>query len=451
MKIFALLCSIVQECADGETEQKLIDVIAEVIPVVPFVIALPTSIEEWARPADLAPAQLIAKSWRKLWDKHHGTPPQSIVAQVWKLRAPAARRILELLVEAIKQDPQSIKILHKVFNVERQGSLTKYRKQLQRIFTDPNIREYLQLSKELRRKLASRMTAGERRQINRNYVDLVDSASKLKVQFDQFVQMLAKKTGATAIQAPVKGPWRVLEKIVFRQEHEPGDDLAQLDASSICDCLRGAIQCPDFSTISSVVELLTWLDNSDMGQPDRVEEIEKTFRIRLIRAKCRFSKPTSGGWADLLINFRFLDDASKHVAELQIQHAKLLLVRKEDNAHVKYNIFRSAYEILETIGQPPIDQLDEQDQRFTMTETGVSNDATGGVLKEIVDQQQVMIRRLEETNRCQTQEIERLKNDVQELKAQFSVLANALRTTGVVDDRTLDVVTGDSRTARAPP
>ena len=30
------------------------------------------------------------------------------------------------------------------------------------------------------------------------------------------------------------------------------------------------------------------------------------------------SLPTSGGWADLLVNFRFLDDPSKHVCELQV-------------------------------------------------------------------------------------------------------------------------------------
>ena len=45
--------------------------------------------------------------------------------------------------------------------------------------------------------------------------------------------------------------------------------------------------------INSVVELMTWLDD-EMGDESRCEGIEKRFRIRIIRIKCRFSLPTSG-------------------------------------------------------------------------------------------------------------------------------------------------------------
>jgi hypothetical protein len=101
----------------------------------------------------------------------------------------------------------------------------------------------------------------------------------------------------------------------------------------------------------------------EFGDASRLEGIEPRFRIRLIRIKCRFSAPTSGGWADLLVNFVFLDDPSKHICELQVQHETLLRVRKESNAHEKYNVFRSAFEILETVGHLPTDSIDEQYQR----------------------------------------------------------------------------------------
>ena len=48
---------------------------------------------------------------------------------------------------------------------------------------------------------------------------------------------------------------------------------------------------------------------------------------------------------------------------LQVQHETLLRVRKEGNAHEKYNSFRSAFEILETIGKPPADDLGEHYER----------------------------------------------------------------------------------------
>ena len=46
-----------------------------------------------------------------------------------------------------------------------------------------------------------------------------------------------------------------------------------------------------------------------------------------------------------------------------MQHETLLRVRKEGNAHEKYNSFRSAFEILETIGKPPADDIEKHYKR----------------------------------------------------------------------------------------
>ena len=108
-----------------------------------------------------------------------------------------------------------------------------------------------------------------------------------------------------------------------RPEHTPGEPP---DASKLCDCLRGALMCKDFTVINSVVEMLVWLDH-EMGDESRCEGIEQRFRIRLIRSKCRFSEPTSGGWADLLVNFTFVDDPSKHVMELQVRWFHFLCLK----------------------------------------------------------------------------------------------------------------------------
>ena len=46
-----------------------------------------------------------------------------------------------------------------------------------------------------------------------------------------------------------------------------------------------------------------------------------------------------------------------HVSVLQ--HAQMLVVRKEGKAHARYNSFRSAFELLEAVGREPHDAFDE--------------------------------------------------------------------------------------------
>ena len=47
----------------------------------------------------------------------------------------------------------------------------------------------------------------------------------LHVQFNAFTAMLESKTGGVATDAPLKGPWRALEKMVLRPAHEAGGAL----------------------------------------------------------------------------------------------------------------------------------------------------------------------------------------------------------------------------------
>ena len=55
--------------------------------------------------------------------------------------------------------------------------------------------------------------------------------------------------------------------------------------------------------------------------------------------------PTSGGWADLLVNGMFTTGPPT-VWELQIVHRKLMTVRQDLGAHEEYASFRSSGEIM---------------------------------------------------------------------------------------------------------
>ena len=43
------------------------------------------------------------------------------------------------------------------------------------------------------------------------------------------------------------------------------------------------------------------------------------------------------------------------------QHAQMLVVRKEGKAHAQYNLFRSAFELLEAVGREPADCFEEDE------------------------------------------------------------------------------------------
>merc|ERR1719174_76410 len=61
-----------------------------------------------------------------------------------------------------------------------------------------------------------------------------------------------------------------------------------------------------------------------------------------------------------MVNFSFAHGDDTHlVMELQIQHAQMLVVRKEGKAHEQYNSFRSAFELLEAVGREPHDAFEE--------------------------------------------------------------------------------------------
>ena len=90
----------------------------------------------------------------------------------------------------------------------------RYRAQLDRVLTDSTCDEYLSLSGNLSELLQDRRV--ECRQSTGSYIELLRNAMAIKAQFDDFVAMLAKLTGAQGMHAPLKGPFRATEKLTLR-------------------------------------------------------------------------------------------------------------------------------------------------------------------------------------------------------------------------------------------
>jgi hypothetical protein len=117
----------------------------------------------------------------------------------------------------------------------------------------------------------------------------------------------------------------------------------------------------------------------------------------LVRIKNLFQHPTSGGWSDCMLSFRFADDqAHGHVCEVQFVHADLMLVRKHMGAHNEYAQFRSAMELLLATGQGRlVAQIDmEEDAALEASEAadwdggggGASNGGDGTAIRALVEE-----------------------------------------------------------------
>jgi hypothetical protein len=138
-----------------------------------------------------------------------------------------------------------------------------------------------------------------------------------------------------------KGLFRICEKLALAPTWQP---------ERVQDIVRGAIECKDFTTMVNVLRLLCDLDDTlqTTGETGDLPD-----RIVITRSKGRFRCPTSGGWADIMVNFYFADDPSQHICELQLVHTQLFTVRKNMGAHETYAVFRAALELCEVIGANP--------------------------------------------------------------------------------------------------
>ena len=326
--------------------------------------AVPSASTPCRPPSEWSAAAPLAKLLKDL------QADQASLATVFREVQQLAKQMFAKVVPLIAASEEAQRLLLDTFEKRKRGSLEQYRTILTRTKRDATFPDFLNVSQGLREKLNAR--GGECVQEKPSSGDTLDfatlrsQAGQLKLSFDKFVEDVATKCGAKHSTPPLKGAWRAIEKMALRTESAGVKCGAlmegPLDATPLCDVLRGSLQCKDFTMLVTALDLLKALD-SEFGDLEHARGM--TQRIRLLRIKDRFTAPTSGGWADVLVNFVFEDNyattqnyAAKHVVELQLQHESLLLVRKEGGGHKDYNEFRSAFELLEAVGKAPTDAFE---------------------------------------------------------------------------------------------
>jgi hypothetical protein len=185
----------------------------------------------------------------------------------------------------------------------------------------------------------------------------------------------------------------------------------------------------------NVLRLLQDLDSKLVvtGETGGIEE-----KICVTRSKSRFGKPTSGGWADIMLNFYFKDDEEglAHICEIQLVHAQLYGVRKNMGAHKSYNDFRAALELCEKVGADP-----EEGSDITVLEAlkwksglrasmgaGQATQIRPGKLVAVLESQMEKMATLEAQNEKMALQNETMATQMKTMSAQMDKISAALAT-----------------------
>eukprot|EP00939_MAST-03C_sp_MAST-3C-sp1_P000721 g721.t1 len=183
------------------------------------------------------------------------------------------------------------------------------------------------------------------KQTTTDIFELLVAAKRIKSRFDSWLKDISSNVlKSFASIGPLKKFYRMVEKSALRQENVRVDaDPRHVDDARsppfrvaynyerVCDVRRAFIQVTRVADIGLTLELIR------RSQPE----------IVVVRVKNRFSNPSCGGWADVMVNFYFACDPSKHVCEVQIVHDHLMVARANLGGHSIYGKGRAAAELLE--------------------------------------------------------------------------------------------------------
>ena len=98
-----------------------------------------------------------------------------------------------------------------------------------------------------------------------------------------------------------------------------------------------------------------------------------------------------------------------------VQHAQMLVVRKEGKAHSQYNSFRSAFELLEVVGREPQDNFEEMEEDMSPLER----------LEQRMQQKMFEMKvEMETKNKTLQSENETLKQEISDIKTRLNRLEN---------------------------
>jgi hypothetical protein len=257
---------------------------------------------------------------------------------------PAAR---DFFKECVEQGRELVALMRAEYHSVRHNHLMIYKDALEQVRKEASFPELQQRSENLVLECAELQRP--RKQLSTTISGLYKSGEAVSKTHEKVMASVASNTGAMFHKAPQKGLVRMVEKLALTSGQK------NWKPELMCDVVRGALECKDFTTMITVIRLLRDLDLDlrDTGGTGGIEE-----HICITRAKDRFGHPTSGGWADFMVNFYFEDDEGQHICEVQLVHSQMYLLRKKMGAHKTYGQFRGAKEILEMLDLEPEDGVD---------------------------------------------------------------------------------------------
>lgn len=285
----------------------------------------------------------------------------------------------------------STELLRNVYINNRSGHRGMYGASLNGIKVQPQFPSFMRRAEQLRQSIAARSRRRDsspnekclKQKNGHNVHQLYVTAHRVRNKYDRLLEKLSLRTNATYMRAKMKKPLRVLEKAMVAETTRcsPQDSSSSSSSSPsditptkpwntgcVLDVVRGALSFTTMNEMLMCLELLaaTTMDEKGLKESKRcgwdavAAGIEE--KLDIVRIKNRFHEPTSGGWADAMVNFRFAGE--DHVCEIQFVHAQMMLVRKQMGAHFEYEQFRSALELLEATGNERIViEIDEEANR----------------------------------------------------------------------------------------
>jgi hypothetical protein len=181
---------------------------------------------------------------------------------------------------------------------------------------------------------AAKLQSGHPRQTIGELYELQMQARRTLPAFEERMKggvvaaFAARKTakGKFAVKLHMSTPkqlYRCMEKMCLKG----GSD--RYTCFSVCDVARCIIACDNCSLMAEVLQALLTCPG-----------------VNVVRTKDRSNNLTSMNWMDIMMNLTLNSDASAHVCEVQIVHAKMLVARSELGGHEPYGKLRAANEIL---------------------------------------------------------------------------------------------------------
>ena len=209
------------------------------------------------------------------------------------------------------------KTLAHTYRSLRAGHKSAYLNTLKGIGKEPRFDEVGYLLKEWCDEITQSQLVAKQK--SSKLITVFEGGRRVRSRYLEFMTTLAEKSGGEFLGADMKSLWRAIEKISLKLEGERGD------CSKVCDIVRGALSFDSMSKMYNALRLIQGCNvNNDLPDVAGVNN-----PIKLVRCKDRFTTPTSGGWADIMINFSFVgpEDGLEHVCEVQMVHEQLVSIR----------------------------------------------------------------------------------------------------------------------------